>query len=202
MYLNDSPASTQPVSLCQVFVAAPTPKMSELSDKYCGSTEPCGTRLLFTSPIKRAETYSDNHLLKMGARRWNAVADHGVNQARHQIRSARTGGGAADAYPSGSSRVALGSEGSILLMANKDVLNRMIVKSVVERQRDTAGVSENAVHISRGAGNSGEYSRQIRDSTTWPFIVRNPFWKSLWAPNKKGHMADWVVRQWPSILNS
>src|SRR5581483_9620335 len=68
-------------------------------------------------------------------------------EAGDQVRCAGARGGAADADTAGGSRVAFGGEGGVLLVAHQDVADRMVVESVVERQGDAAGVTEDAVYV-------------------------------------------------------
>ena len=72
---------------------------------------------------------------------------HGVHQAGDQIGGAGAGGGAADAHLAGGSRIAFGREGGVLLVPHQDVADGVIVEGVVERQRDPAGVAEDAIYV-------------------------------------------------------
>ena len=70
-----------------------------------------------------------------------------IDQPGHQIGGAGAGRGAADAHLPGGARVAFGRERRVLLVPHQDVADGMIVKRVVQRQRDAAGVAEDAVYV-------------------------------------------------------
>ena len=72
---------------------------------------------------------------------------HRIHQPGHQIRSARTRRRAANAHASRGSRVALGRECRVLLVPYQNVADRMIVKSIVQRQRNATGIAENAIYV-------------------------------------------------------
>ena len=56
------------------------------------------------------------------------------------------GGGAADAHLAGGARVALGREGRVLLVPHQHVADVVVVERVVQRERDAAGIAEDAIH--------------------------------------------------------
>ena len=62
-----------------------------------------------------------------------------------EVGGAGAGGGAADADLAGGAGVAFGGEGGILLVADEDVADVVVVEGVVEGERDAAGVAEDAV---------------------------------------------------------
>jgi hypothetical protein len=70
-----------------------------------------------------------------------------VDQAGDQIGGARTGCGAAHADPAGCPGISLGGKNGVLLVPHQDVPDMVIVDGVIKRQRDTAGVAENAIHL-------------------------------------------------------
>ena len=90
---------------------------------------------------------------------------HGVDQAGDQVGGAGTGGGAADADLAGGPRIALGGEGGVLFVPHQDVPDRVIVEGVVERQRDAAGISEDALDVFPQQTFEQHLSRQIKVST-------------------------------------
>ena len=65
-----------------------------------------------------------------------------VNQTGDEIGGAGAGSGHTDADFSGGAGEAFRGEGSVLFVADENVLHRMIVKNVGDGQRDTAGISE------------------------------------------------------------
>ncbi len=56
---------------------------------------------------------------------------HGIDQAGDQIGRARSRRGAAHADAAGGSRVAFGGEGGVLLVADQDMADGMVVEGVV-----------------------------------------------------------------------
>src|SRR5579862_4839467 len=72
---------------------------------------------------------------------------HGIDQPGDQIGGAGSRSGAAHAYAAGGSRVAFGGKGGVLFVPDQNVANGMVVKGVVERQGDAAGVAEDAVYV-------------------------------------------------------
>src|SRR5579872_3687808 len=72
---------------------------------------------------------------------------HGIDQAGDQIGRTRSRCRAAHADAAGGPRVALGGKCRVLLVADQDVANRMVVEGVVEWQSDAARVAEDAIHV-------------------------------------------------------
>src|SRR5208283_4810870 len=72
---------------------------------------------------------------------------HGIHQSRDQVGGARPRGRTADANPARGTRVALGGEGGVLFVPHQNMANGVVVQRVVERQRDAAGIAEDAVYI-------------------------------------------------------
>ncbi len=72
---------------------------------------------------------------------------HGIHQAGYQVGCAWTGGGAADSHASGGTREAFRGERGILFVTDQNMPDGVIVEGVVQRQRYTAWIAENAVHV-------------------------------------------------------
>ena len=75
---------------------------------------------------------------------------HRVHQTRHQVGRARTGRRAAHAHFAGGARIAFGREARILFVAHQDMADGVIVNRVIQRQRDAAGIAEEAIHALLG----------------------------------------------------
>ena len=77
---------------------------------------------------------------------WDRIHER-VDQCGHQIRRAGTGRRAAHADLARGARVSLSREARVLLVAHQDVLDLVIVKRVIQRQRHAAGISEEGIHL-------------------------------------------------------
>ena len=86
-----------------------------------------------------------------------------------EVGRAGAGSGAADADFAGRARIALGRKRRVLLMPYQDVLNWMIIKRIVERERDAARDSRNMSFdtFSRTRQSSRILTRTEGSTTTW-----------------------------------
>ena len=85
---------------------------------------------------------------------------HGVDEAGDEVGGAGAGGGAADADLAGGAGVAFGGEGGVLLVADEDVADVVVVEGVVEGEGDAAGVAEEAIDAFAGQAFEQAFSRR------------------------------------------
>src|SRR5208337_4236208 len=72
---------------------------------------------------------------------------HGVDESGDEVRSAGTGRRATDAHSSSGARIAFRGETSVLFVPHQNMPDLVIIHRIVQRERDAAGVSENAIDV-------------------------------------------------------